>query len=425
VNCSKLGLYASVLTLCCAVGCAHQAPRETTPRKARRRIQIEPFKLIASPRKDIEILDATGLFESAGRLLGARKYREALVRYDRLIKHFPKTGYLAAALYNAGLAHEGLLDYLGAAKRYRALIKRFGATRDAIDGAFRLGGCLAEVHNWQASRAVYAKLLSRKELSSGDRIEAYARKGLAEFRVHDHAAANKTLSEAVAFARKLEGVERLDNDFFLGMAHYYLAAVPHVKFRNARVTAGKVMGKQLDLKARLLVLSQRRYIRTIRIKNPYWATAAGFQVGSLYKEFYTTLMTVLPDFRKVAKKNAKLAKISVDKAHRQLVRVYLEEVHKKVKPLLKKAIRVFEKTVVMGERVGIKSRWVKKSRSQMASLKRLLLAKPEEAIKMLPKRGVVPEDEKGAAPPANKGSTPTSSDQPPVDKSEPGQRTIL
>lgn len=421
------------------VACA-SAPRRVATTKKIRRLKLEPIKVIASAGgKRIEVLDATGLFEAGGRHLSAKQHREALRHYDRLLVHYPKTRFSAPALYNAGLAHEALYEYDKAAARYRALIAAFGKTRDAVDASFRLGGCLAELHRWKESARVFATLSQRKGLSAGDRIEAFARKGLAEFRQHDHDAARKTLVAAVAYARKVDGVERLDNDFFLAMSYYYLAAIPHVHFRLSKVDRGKKMGKTLDAKAKLLLVSQRRYIETIRVKNPYWATAAGFQIGSLYKEFYNTLMTALPDFKKAARKNAKKARISVAKAEKQLVRVYVEELHKKVKPLLKKAIRVFEKNVVMGTRVGIRSQWLAKSRHQIRELKRLLLAKPAEVVRLLPKAQKLPEDEPGARSASKskpsggaKAGSPSSPSSAPASKSPktpakptPGRRVLM
>ncbi|MBW2733299.1 MAG: tetratricopeptide repeat protein [Deltaproteobacteria bacterium] len=356
------------------------------------------MKLIVSPdKKDILVLDATELFEVAGRHLSAKRYRAALSHYDRLLQHFPKTRYTSPALYNAGLAHEALLEYKDATSRYGQLMALYPKSRGAVDAGFRLGGCLGELADWEGSAQLFSKLLARRDLSAGDRVEAYARKGLALYNNRDLPQAEAVMAEAIAFAHRVETVERLDNDFFLAMAHYYLGAAPHLRFRLVKVDGSKKMGKRLDAKAKLLLVSQARYIRTIRVKNPYWATVAGFQIGSLYKEFYTTLMTALPDFKKVAAKNALRAKISPEHAERQLVQVYLEEVHKQVKPLLEKAIRVFEKTVVMGERVGIRSQWVQKSQRQMSDLKRLIAASPSEAIKLLPKQPTSPEDQSSPA----------------------------
>ena len=398
---------------------------QSSKRAARKpvRINMEPFKLKAvQTHKDprVEVLDAASLFDRGGRLLSAKKYREALVAYDRLLQHFPGSRYISSTLYNAGLCHEYQGQFDRAAKRYTALINRFGARKDGIDAAFRLGGCYAELQNWPSSAQVFEVLLQRKDLGVSDRVEAQARKGLAHFRLGDYRKARTTLKGAVNFHKTVEATERLDSDFFLAMVHYYLAAIPHVKFRKVKVdsTQKRVMARTLDEKARLLLVSQSRYIRTIKVKNPYWATAAGFQVGSLYREFYTVLLTSLPDFSRQARSNARRSGVTVDEARKLLVKVYMEEVHKAVKPLLTKAIRVFEKNILMAERVGVRSNWVGKSRHQVNELKHLLSLPPVEAIKLIPK--TMPEDQPSVEPPQQQKQNPSRTPQPPSTPTDPG-----
>jgi TolA-binding protein len=396
-------------------------------------LELEPIKLIATPGEKgpkIELLDAGGLFERAGSALSAKKNKEAIALYDRLLALFPSSRFVSPALYNAGLAHEWRREFASAATRYRELIRRFGPSKEAVDAGFRLGGCYAELRNWPASAQTFAELLKRKDLSASDRIEALARRGLAQFRLGDARACRTTLRQAVEYHKSIEAVERLDTDFFLGMARYYQAALPHLEFRATVVDARKELAKSLDEKARLLLLSQAGYIDTIKVKNPYWATAAGFQIGSLYREFYTTLLTAVPDFKSQAAKNAKVAKISVKAAQDQLVQVYLEEVHKTVKPLLGKAIRVFEKTVLVAERVGVSSEWVQKSQHQMNELKHLLSLAPKDAVQLVSKDAPLPEDQKPAivdpkeTRPSTRPATKPGDPRPekaPAERPDPGQ----
>jgi len=378
------------------------------------KLVMEPIRLQAVPGPDgpeVKVVDAGGLFEKGGQLLSGKKYREALKFYDQLLQGFPASRFVSPTLYNAGLCHEWLGQFQQAATRYKELIGRFGQTKEAVDAGFRLGGCYAEVHNWAASAQVFQVLLLRQELSATDRIEAFARKGLAHFRLGDARAAKSTLEETVRYHHSIEAVERLDSDFFLAMAHYYLAAIPHVEFRKLELDPrGKKrdMARALDDKARLLILSQARYIKTIKVKNPYWATASGFQVGSLYREFYTTLLTSLPDFTPHAQRNAKRARITVEEARKQLVQVYMEEVHKTVKPLLRKAIRVFERNVEMGERVNVQSNWVGKSRQQVQDLKHLLSLSPKDAVELVRKGKQLPEDQEATPVPDKQQGAPTT-----------------
>ena len=419
-----------LLTSGVLVACGPSLPDpKSAPHRPRRgarkpvRINMEPFKLKAVKGPDgprVEVLDATSLFDHGGRMLSAKKYRKAIEAYDRLLTHFPGSRFISSSLYNAGLSHEYLGQFDKAAKRYTVLIRRFGARKDGIDAAFRLGGCYAELKNWPSSAQVFEMLLQRKDLSVSDRVEAMARKGLAHFRLGDYRKCRTTLKEAVRFHKGVAATERLDSDFFLAMTNYYLAAIPHVQFRKIKIdsTKKRQMARTLDEKARLLLVSQSRYIRTIKVKNPYWATAAGFQVGSLYREFYVVLLTSLPDFTKQAKTNSRKSGVTVEEARKLLVKVYMEEVHKAVKPLLNKAIRVFEKNILMAERVGIRSNWVGKSRHQVNELKHLLSLPPAEAVKIIPK--VLPEDQRSVEPPQEQKDSAPQTPKPPVKPVSPG-----
>ncbi|MCC6751023.1 MAG: hypothetical protein IT371_25425 [Deltaproteobacteria bacterium] len=396
-----LGLLAVAVGL--GTGCASSLPT--------RRLELEPIKLQATGRGEktrVEVLDAQSLFELGNDRLSGKQYAPAVEAYDRLVEHFASSKYVPASLYNAGLAWEGRGRFDRAAASYRQLVQRFGATKDALDAAFRLGGAYAELHNWRGSADTYAWVLARTDVTPSDRVEALSRKALAHFRLREDLPCRAAAEAAMRLYRQSETGDPLATDFFAAMAQYYLGALHHRSFREAKVSTGGGMGPDLDRKARLLISAQAGYIAAVKVKNLYWATAAGFQIGSLYREFYNAMMISVPDFDPQAQKNARKAKIPVADARAQLAQVYLEEVHKKISPLLEKAVRVFEKNVLVAERIGIRSAWIDKSRRQLEQLKHLLSASPSDAVKQLPKPGVVPEDEPGqpAAPPEDPGTDP-------------------
>lgn len=428
--------FALPIFLAFAIGCAATAPppQATLPVKGLglqkvRKIELEPIRLEASaveggePR--IEVLDAHTLFDDGGRMLSQKKYATAIQYYDKLLEKFPQSKLVGVSLYNAGLANEALADYAKAASYYEQLIRSFPRGRDAGDAAFRLGACYAELKRWSESAKVFGLLAQRPEIGVGDRLEALARQGLALFQQGDYAETKATLRKALRYHRSVAASERLDTDFFLAMIHYYLAALPHREYREAPMTPGAKLALQLDNKARLLLSAQAAYINTIKVKNGYWAAAAGFQIGSLYREFYNLLMTTLPNFDEAARKNAKKAKISVDQAQADLKRIYLEEVHKKVKVLLQKAIRVYEKNLLMAQRVGVQSNWVRKTRMEIDELRHLLTVSPAEAVKEVPRQAAYPEDEvTGKAPletPAEATSRPAPAQPPEPELAAPGR----
>lgn len=340
-------------------GCAH------APRTPVSRVQMEPMKIEATPGGKAEAYDAASLFEDGNAHLKAGKNAEAAAAFDRLLAEFPGSRFSVPALYNAGLAYEGLKRFGDAAERYRRLVLLNPPGRDLLDALFRQGACLAEERRFPESEEVFTRVLARQDLGVSDRVEALARKGLAQIEQEKLEPADRTFQETIAYFRKNELVERLETDYFLAMAQYYLADLQHRRFRALPVRLPqRQLEQDLDLKARQFLIAQGRYIETIRLKNPVWAGAAGFQIGALYKEMYEVLLSapMPPELDSDEKRQ-----------------VYLELLRDKLRGLLERARRIHEKNVEMAERTGTDSDWIKRSGEQLAELERMLEAQGKGA----------------------------------------------
>jgi len=147
----------AIVVCCLTVGCNHSSQKIVTgpPNEAKQlktnKILMEPIRLqaVKGPMgPDVKVVEASVLFEKAGQLLSSKKYPAAIKTYDQLLQTFPNSRFVSPTLYNVGLCYEWLKDYGAAAKRYKELIRRFGKTKEAVDAGFRLGGCFAELGNW-------------------------------------------------------------------------------------------------------------------------------------------------------------------------------------------------------------------------------------------------------------------------------------
>src|SRR5262249_18831740 len=192
-------------------GCAHQQQPKVQ--------KVEFEGAIITPN---EVVDARTLFEQAGVDLSEQHFADAARKYDLITSSFKDSPLVLPSYYNAGLAYEGLEDYKTAVERYRAVADRSPDSTDGADARFKLGACLAELGNWPASRGVHTRLLERKDLSLGDRMEAQTRKGYAEFKLGDFGTAERTFLRALEDFRAHETEERLDTDFFLAMSQYHV-----------------------------------------------------------------------------------------------------------------------------------------------------------------------------------------------------------
>lgn len=377
-----------------AAGCATSG--RSTPASPQNgevvRLDMEPIKIEATRDAGgvhIEAFDAPELFEHAGKALSDKRFDDAIVAYQKLLASFPDSSYVRPTYYNLGLAQIGKKDWPAAIDSFKTLIDRFPTHEDAKDAMFQLGACYAEQANWPASAEVFARLLERSDLNADDRIEAMARRGFAQFNLTDLDTAEKTFRAALAYKLQIDKEERLSTDFYLAFSQYHLAQIDHLRFRKAPLRLPETqLDKDLDEKAHLLLAAQRAYIDTIKFGNPGWASAAGYQVGSLYEELYDAFMNVpVPP--------------ELDREARQ---VYIEELHKKIRVLLEKSLRWQRENLLMIERLGVATEWADKSK--LAYAKVLKLLDPGLADGFLDSAG------KDRLPPATPGVGPSA--PPPV-----------
>jgi len=368
----------AVIALFVVAGCAHTSPKSTA--QPEQHVTMDAIVFAAQPNGTVETVDAASLFERAGAAYGQKEYDAALALFDRVVRDWADSRYVVPSLYNAGLALEAKGDLAAAAERYKRITVEHANEKDAIDAWYRLGFVQAQAKNWAAAVDTYGQILQRKDLGLGDRLEALARRGVAQFSAKDLIAAEHTFRDELAYYHAHENEERLDSDFFVAMGAYYLGECAHEQYRLLPVRLPeKQMARDLEAKARTLLVAQSRFLDAMRVDNVEWATAAGFQIGSLYREFYDDIVgaPVPPALTGEARE------------------VYLEEVRKQVRTLLQKAVSIHEKNLLMAERSGENNEWVRRSNEQMEQLKKLLAPGP-----------VAPQPPDAAQPPVEPQTPP-------------------
>jgi len=373
--------------------------------------EMDPIRIDATHGPDgvqIEAYDAPELFERAGVALSDRRFDVAANLYAKLIKGFADSVYARPSLYNMGLANIGSKNWADAIAAFKGLIEKYPTHADAKDASFQLGACYAEQTNWPASAEVFARVLERSDLSADDRIEALARRGFAQFNLGDLDTAEKTFRAVLSYRQKIENEERLATDFYLAFSQYHLAQIAHRRFQAVELRLPEAqMDKDLDQKASLLLQAQRSYIETIKYGNPAWASAAGFQVGSLYEELYDAFMRVPvpPELQGEARE------------------VYQEELHKKIRVLLDKSMRWQRENLLMIERLGVNTDWAEKSKLAYAKLVKLLEPKIPGAPADAPAPAAAPETQPAAVPPPVPPAPPHRGDV--QDRTPPGDANVV
>jgi len=360
---SFLGVVLAMFSACAT----KPQPAPATPATAGQPVteyDMDPIKITAVKGPEgvhIESFDAAELFEAAGAALSDKRYDDAIAAYDRLLKEFADSRYTKAALYNVGLAYQGKKDWAGAVARFKVLSDHYGETADAKDAQFQLGATYAEMENWTASAEVFSLILQRKDLTADDKMEALGRRGFAQFKLKDLDGAERTFKSAVAFFEQIAVQERLQTDFYLGLCKYHLGEIPHERFRAAPLRLPeKQMRVDMDEKARLLLFAQRMYIDAIKMGNPQWASASGYQVASLYEEFYDAFM------------HAPVPPELLGAGNEEKREIYFDELRKNIRILLEKSLRWNEQNLLMMERLGVQNEWRDKTKLAYAKVQRLL-----------------------------------------------------
>jgi tetratricopeptide (TPR) repeat protein len=371
-------MWLCVGVLALAAGCGARAAARTTPsgpktpaapddgaRGGTRELSFEPVQIEVSSGPSGEttavVTDARTLFDQGNDALFQRRFDDALVAYDTLIRDFPGSALVGAALYNAGVACEGKGDFAQAAERYRKALAALPTdTRDAIDTSFRLGAVLAELGRFDESQKVFEGLLDTDRLTPTERLEGLARLGFALVELKDYVGAEDVLRSALAYHKELAAAGSLDSKEHGAMAQYYLAVIAHRQFRAMPLRyPEEQMGRDLDRKSELFLLAQDRYWKVIdEYPNPYWTTAAVYQMGQMFLEFWDDFMAVPPpagmtpeglkEYVKLLNQNPQLRK------------------------LLEKSLYFHETNVVKAKEHGFQTVWIDGSVERARQVKALL-----------------------------------------------------
>lgn len=350
-----------------AIGCGPRASQSTTPTTpdvaaadktepdsgsdfdagadpdAVEEIDLEPLRIEVVGEKDgepvLDAFDARTLLDRGNAALAERRYADAIAAYEKLLSDFPDSYLATTALYNIGLVREAEGDLDAAIAHYQQLVDRVATGRDAIDAHVRIAALLAELERWHDSETVIAAVLERRDLDNTDRVEAHARLGYVLIEQKQYARAEAALRGAVEIYDK---ATRLDTNYYIAMAYYYLGQIPHRQFLAAPLRLpDDQLKKDLASKRALLDLAYDRYKQGLEFQLPYWQTACGYQMSQLYKELWDGVVSapIPPQLSPEARE------------------IYVREVHKLVFNMLREAFNGHSRVVELAEAYKVPTVW--------------------------------------------------------------------
>ena len=380
------GATAAAVVVCLGSGCAGRPARTDAPGSEAAAIE-EQAAAEASP---------TSLLEQAEAALQEDESARAVALFGRVLGMDVDEQATRRAYLGLALAHEKLLDCQAAITAYDAFLERFPADDELLFVYARQGACEAELGLWERSAASFAKIRKAEGQLPSVYIEAMAREGYALFELERWDEADEVLASADAVferAREQES-ERFSNYYFVGMARFYRAAIIHLRFRDVEIKLPeKVMQEAFAKKMQLLTAAQDAYNHTIAAKHMFWVSAAGYQLGHLFGEFYDELMYApVPEW--------------LDDRQRQ---VYYEELKKQLRPVVGKAVWVFEKNLETARRLGYESPFIEQTEAKLGHLQKVLLS--DEVGFGKPHPRLVPEAAAEVDAPAEGGAALPAADR--------------
>jgi len=381
-----------------AAGCGTATSSQRSGPSEPERLEMEPVKIQATRSGDgfeLQSFDAPELFEAGETAAENKRPIVALGHFLKLTQEFPESSLVPAATFNAGIAMQDSGDWSGAARQFGRYADRFPQGPDIKDALFLRGISLAEAGEWDASEDLFSAVLERTDLTPDDRVEAMTRRGVARLNKDDLEAAEAAFRNAFAYKRQLDmtAEARLETDYYLALAQYLMAQISHRRSNAVALTWPQAqMSLDLERKATLLLEARRRYIEAVRYGNPQIASMAAFQIGTLFQEFYDSVIAVPAP--------PELDGQSDDAAARRSV--YFDELKKKLKNVLAKSLRGHEHNLELFERLGVETAWVAKSRDAIERLRALL--DPENSPDTPGSEASAPED----SVPSGADSAPTN-----------------
>jgi TolA-binding protein len=308
----------------------------------------------ASGEPIVEARAPAPLLEKGNAALAAGKQDEALGHYRALVSDFPESKLAPVALYNVGLVFESRADWNGAIAAYRDLVTRYRTGRDSLDAHLRMAALQAEHRMWRDAVVTLDEVLARGEVTHADRIEAYARKGYVQLEQGDLAASQQALEGAVAAWRR---APRIDDPYFIAMAHYYLGEIAHRQFQAAPLRLpDDQLERDLAAKEQLAVAAYDRWKAALGFKQAYWATASGYQMSQIFVEFWKAAVA------------APYPQEMDTRARDQ----YVVEVHSRVRHNLEKALDGHRMNVELANAYGVATTWSEASKAQAAEILNIL-----------------------------------------------------
>lgn len=329
-----------------------------------RTITLEPMHLETletAHGKQVEVIDPDALFADGNAAFSAQDFGEAARKFGLVVDRFPDHRFVPVAAYNAGLALLRIGDAKAALPRFERALALTEGSRDGQDALFQIAACHEVDGAWGALRATADRILAPhyKGIGVADRIAAHATRGRAHEGTGALALAERDYRAALELYQKNLEQRGLDKSPAVSLAQFRIGEIYFQLFASIRFKLPTDrMARDLEDKSNFFLMAQSAYLRTLRLRHADWAVVAGFRLGALYEGMYDDMLA---------------AEIPDDLTHEEL-EIYYDELKSKIRPLLVRAIDIYERNLRLAQRFGKSDDWLQKTEASLARLKDVLRA---------------------------------------------------
>jgi len=294
------------------------------------------------------------LFREAGEAAAEGHVEDAMARYRQIVAEFPASRYAPVSLFNVAALQDKLGDRTATIATLRDLVRRYPQAHESIEGHLYIAALQAEKDQWADALATLDSVLARPNLTYADRVEAFARRGYVQLEMTRFAEADSSLASAIAEWRK---APRIDDTYYIAMAAYYRGELVHRKFLAAPVRLpDATLYADMQHKRDLAVAAYDHWKDSLHFNDPYWGTAAGYQMSQIFVELWEA--TVKAPFP------TQLSTAARDK--------YVEEVHDRMREHLTKALAGHRMNLELAKAYGVDTSWSRGSAQRVTQVFELL-----------------------------------------------------
>ena len=314
----------------------------------------------------MDVMDPAWLFRKASRDYQEGRLEEAVRRFGLVLSRFRNSRFALPSAYNRGLCLLRLDRPKEAAADFKWYLERVEDERDRLDALVKLGEALTKAGRWNEAREVLTERLSKSPLGLFEEIEVRARLTRVYRMLGKLSLARRQAEKVLRIYNRNLTDPAMQGNYFVAMASFEAAQCLHDLFRRIKfVLPVERMEKDLLDKATLFLKAQAEYLRTIRIRNTYFGTKAGIQLGRLYEDFYDDIM------------NAEVPSDLNDEERR----IYFAELRRQARPLLLKAVDAYERNMTLAMLHGAKEEWFEDVKQRLKRLKALLASDRSQEAK--------------------------------------------